>query len=92
MTLRVEGVGHVAMNGPTSGPVQMLFKDGEHTINEAMVAHLGGTEAVVGFRGQCAQVTYQEFVSGFWKLLEKTKVNEMMRGYISSHFRVGRPL
>jgi len=81
----ISGVGHVSAGDTPSTPYQMEFKDGTHTIPEAVVAHLGGTEEVKKFDGKFKDKTFPEFMSAFWKLIEKDQLNKAANEFISSH-------
>lgn len=83
----VKGTGHVSLENPLSEPLDMEFEDGVHTISEAVVAHLGGTEVVKTMSEKFKKVTFQNFISGFWRLIVKTKLNDVGQNIIGAHLR-----
>lgn len=65
--------------------VEMQFQDGVHVIHEAIVQHLGGAEVLRKNTTMFHNKTYQEFVEGFFKLVEQDRVRKALGNVIQSH-------
>lgn len=67
-----------------SEDIVMLFKDGEHNIPGAIVAHLGGTNAVKGMKN-LDKVTFQSWSRAFWGKVEQAGLNAVQQNMVNSH-------
>ena len=88
--MNIQSTGYAAC-GVDAAPMDLEFKDGTHTVPEAIVAHLGGTAALESQKNSFKDRTYQEFMSAFWKLVEKTKLNEISEKFKAGHFTNQNP-
>ena len=70
----------------TTGEVVTLqFADGPHSLNRALVAHLGGPAEVRKYAGDAKNLTHSEFIKRFWTTVEKTAVNSAVNNMINNH-------
>lgn len=81
----IHETGHAAA-GIDAHPMQFEFKDGIHTVSEAVVTHLGGNAVLERQQNSFKDKTYKEFMSAFWKLVEKTRLNDIGEKFKSGHF------
>ncbi len=72
-------------------PVMVTFADGEHQLEEWMVAHLGGTEKVDNtvFRQQAAEFTFQDFVAAFFNQAAEEQLSAIGQQIIHQHLFKG---
>lgn len=80
--------GHISLENPESEPLEMEFSDGIFVIPEAIVSHLGGTDAVKSTAAKLKTLTYRDYTAAFWKLVTKTKLNQISNKLITDHLRM----
>lgn len=90
MSIKVDSTGHVTA-GAEASPVEIEFSDGMHIIPETVVAHLGGTKLLLSSKSLFRDKTYAEFMSGFWKLVEKSALNDVGTKLLQGHFMGSNP-
>jgi hypothetical protein len=79
--------GYVSSGSVPSRPIDIQFKDGVRTISEAIVSHLGGTDVVLHNAKVFKNNTYDEFMKGFWHLVEKDRLNSLGASFIQGHIQ-----
>ncbi len=66
--------------------VQVKFSDGVRVLPDYVVQGLGGAEKIKEVAAALASVTYQQFMEGFNKTMQRQQLNEFQRKFIGNHF------
>lgn len=78
-------MGYVAAGNSRPEAVEMNFKDGPRRVNAAVVDHLGGPELLKKNVDMFRDKTYQEFMTGYHKLVERDQIKRSFDAVISGH-------
>lgn len=66
--------------------ISIEFADGVHQLPDYVISGIGGADKLKPFVPGLKQKTYQEFLAGFRRTVEKRDLNEFQRGFVANHF------
>ncbi|MBI3654056.1 MAG: hypothetical protein HY231_23750 [Acidobacteria bacterium] len=82
----------VSKGAPQSDGVMVEFADGWHIIPQWLVAHLGGTDAVLKPESQskAKAVTFEEFNRRFHSTVSSSALRQVHKTIVSNHLQAFR--
>lgn len=81
-----QGEVSIAVIGADGNSIEIIFADGRFAIPPHIVAELGGIAELQKLADTLSNVTYGEFMQGFYEVRGSRMINDYQANFVANHF------